>query len=78
MPLAIAAYSFYALTLVFGFTLAGASAWIAGLAMSFGAGIALGRLAGARPVPVRPESAKATFRNGVLDVMLERAGGDPQ
>ena len=36
------------------------------------------RLAVDLPVPVRPESAKATFRNGVLDVMLERAGGDPQ
>jgi len=27
------------------------------------------------PVPVRPESAKATFRNGILDVTLARSGG---
>ncbi|MGH8686597.1 MAG: DUF6622 family protein [Burkholderiales bacterium] len=48
LPLAMAAYSFYGLTLLFGFTVAGVVAWAAGLAMSVGVGIGLGRLAGAR------------------------------
>ena len=48
LPFAIAAYSLFGLTLLFGFSAAGAIAWLAGLATSFGAGIALGRLSGAR------------------------------
>jgi len=51
LPLAMAAYSFFGLMLLFGFTLPGAVAWLAGLAASVGAGIALGRLAGARYLP---------------------------
>ncbi len=34
------------------------------------------RLTVGLPAPVHPESAKATFRNGILDVTLERLGGD--
>jgi len=48
LPLAFSAYAFYGLTHVFGLTLAGALVWSAGFAASLGAGIALGRLAGAR------------------------------
>jgi hypothetical protein len=48
LPVAMTAYSLFGLTLLFGFTLAGAAAWLCGLAASVGAGIALGRLAGAR------------------------------
>lgn len=33
------------------------------------------RLTVGLPAAVRPESAKATFRNGILDVTLERTGG---
>ena len=51
MPLALAAYSFYGLTLLFGFTVAGAFAWAVGVATSLGTGIAMGRLAGARYLP---------------------------
>ncbi len=29
------------------------------------------------PARVEPESAKATFRNGILDVTLRRSGGEP-
>ena len=36
---------------------------------------AIDRLTVDLPVTVRPESAKATFRNGILDVTLERSGG---
>jgi hypothetical protein len=48
LPFAIAAYSFSGLALLFGLSAAGAAAWLAGLATSFGAGLALGRLSGAR------------------------------
>ena len=34
------------------------------------------RLTVGLPVPVNPESAKATFRNGILDVTLVRRRGD--